>query len=78
MKLWILTPDEWETRVQLPEKTTADILLRRVQKFTLAPGEEFTWTLGDEDGTSAADEKGYPVIEGIEITQDAKILTIKK
>ena len=78
IKLWLLTPAEWETRVKLPETSTADITLRRVQNLGLKPGESFSWTLGDESGTSVADEKGCPVIKGVKITQSAKTLIIRK
>lgn len=83
MKLWLLTPDEWQTRVQLPEESSTDLTLRRVQKFSLAPGEQFNWTLTAENGesvsgVSAADETGHPVIEGITVKQQKQTLTITK
>lgn len=83
IKLWMLTPDEWQTRVQLPEQATADLTMRRVQKFRLAPGELFKWTLTSENGetvsgTSAADDTGHPVIENIVVKQQVQILTLTK
>ncbi|MBE6708932.1 MAG: hypothetical protein E7578_06805 [Ruminococcaceae bacterium] len=83
MKLWLLTPDEWATRVTLPEKTVADLLVRRVQNFKLPPNEEFMWTLTSDDGeivqgTSRADSMGYPVIERIAVMQKPQTLEIRR
>ena len=83
MKLWLLTSDEWETRVQLPKKATADLTLRRVQSFALAPNEQFKWTLTAENGesvsgTANADETGHAMIKGITVMQQKQTLTITK
>ena len=83
MKLWLLSPTEWETRVEIPEKATADILIRRIQKFNLVPGEEFGWSFTTDSGEtisgkSKADDAGKPVIEGITVMQTAQVLKITK
>ncbi len=83
MKLWLLTPSEWETRVKLPEKATVDLLIRRVQNFVLSPYDEFYWTLTAESGEvlsgkSVADSTCHPVIDGINVRQEKQTLTIKR
>lgn len=78
MKLWLLSPDEWQTRVTLPEKSVADILIRRMQNFKLSGGEEFNWSFGGQSGTSKADSTGHPSIERICVTQTPQILKITK
>lgn len=83
MKLWLLEPSEWETRVELPRTSTVDLLLRRVKNFILNPNEEFSWTLTAESGetlsgVSRADSTGHPVIDGITVKQEKQKLTIKR
>ena len=78
MKLWLLTPDEWNTRVNLPSESVADLLIRRVKNFKLGDGEEFKWTLGDKSGVSCADSMGHPSIDKITVTQDVQILKLTK
>jgi len=83
MELWLLNENEWETRVNLPEKSTADLLIRRVRNFALDAGESFNWTLTDCDGNtvtgiSAADSEGYPVIDGITVKQCHQTLKLTK
>lgn len=74
MKLWLISPSEWTTRRKLPEIGRADLLIRRVRNFRLAPNERFLWTLTDPDGNkksgiSFADPEGHPSISEIEIKQ---------
>lgn len=84
MRLWILSSSEISTRVSLPEKATAELLLRRVQNFKLAAGDDFKWSLTDEKdgtvtcGTSKADKSGRPSIDRITITNRAQTLTLTK
>ncbi len=83
MELWMLTPDEIETRISLPEVSNADILIRRVKNFKLSPFEEFSWTLGSDGivtigGISAADRQGHPCIDGITLKQKRQTLVLKR
>ena len=78
MKLWLLTPEEWETKVTLPESSVCDLLIRRAQNFKLAGGEGFLWSLGDDNGTATADTEGHPEISGITVRSKAQVLKLKK
>lgn len=83
MKLWLLRPSEWETRIPLPETACADLLLRRVQEFKLSQGEKFSWKLTSADGeelkgVSCAESGGYPSIRKLIIKRDAQILTLTR
>lgn len=83
MELWMLSPTEITTRAILPEKATADLLIRRIQRFKLAAGESFKWNLTHDNGsiscgTSHADDAGHPVIDRICLTQQVQTLTLTK
>lgn len=83
MKLWLLNPSEWETRVVLPDTATAELLLRRVQQFELAPNEKFEWSLASDDGeeingVSSADDTGHPSIGEICVKQQVQRLILKR
>lgn len=78
MKLWLLTPDEWKTRVELPESSVCDLLLRRVQNFRLGAGESFAWSFGENSGTAAADAEGHPEISRITVRGKVQTLKLKK
>jgi len=78
MKLWLLTPDEWETRVTLPESSVCDLLIRRAQSFKLGTGESFLWSFGDDNGTATADTEGHPEISGITVRSKVQVLKLKK
>lgn len=83
MELWLLNADEWTTRVELPKSAKADVLIRRMQNFTLSENEEFEWTLTSEDGSSCGGvclpwDKDHPAIDGICITREKQLLTLTK
>lgn len=81
IKLWLLSPDEWETRVTLPVSATADLLLRRVQNFRLEGGEAFKWRIEDDEtlcGLSHADGEGHPSISRLTVTVKPRVLILKR
>lgn len=78
IRLWLLSEDEWETRVTLPEKATADLLIRRAHSFTLGAGERFSWSFGDVGGTSEADGEGHPEIKNFTVTRAPAVLVLER
>ncbi len=78
MKLWLLTPDEWETRVALPESSVCDLLIRRTQSFKLGAGEKFEWSFGNTSGTATADGEGHPELTRITVTNKVETLKLKR
>ncbi len=74
----LLTNDEWKTRVSVPLESTANITFRRLQKFSLNPGEKFEWTYAGKTGSGIATADGRPEIERITVKQTSQRLTIKK
>ena len=78
MKLWLTSPDEWETRVELPTESEAELLVRRVSGFKLGGGESFRWSLGEQSGESVADADGRPAIDKITVTREPQVLVITR
>lgn len=78
IKLWLLRPEEWKTRLSLPEESVADLLIRRVKNFKLGSGEQFKWTFGEASGVSVADSKGRPSIDKLRVTNKPTVLKIAK
>ena len=68
MQLWIAHP-EVPTPPPLPDKATADITLRRLQRFKIERGKSYAWQLS-RDGHALASGKLSP--------DAANLLTIPK
>lgn len=62
----------------VPKETTADLTLRRLQKFSAAPGETVQWTYAGKTGSVQADPNGLIIVAGLKITQKQEILILKK
>ena len=76
--LRLLRPDEWESRVTFPESSVADVALRRLQKFRLAPDERFAWEYAGASGESAADSESVPTVDRLTVTREARTLMLKR
>ena len=78
VSLRLLRPEEWNTRFEIPEKAVADVLIRRLQKFSLRPGETFCWQYGERTGSGTADAGGHPFADGLTVTCEAEVLTFRR
>ncbi len=86
MSLFLLKADELQTRFSIPSESTADVSLRRLQQFKVAPGETVRWTLGagggnvsePKTGTAVADATGCVTIPRLTITAEPAMLKIEK
>ena len=78
IELRLLRPDEWESRETFPEASVADVALRRLQKFRLAPGERFAWEYAGASGECAADACGVPTVERLEVVREPRTLILKR
>ena len=74
--LRLLTNAEWESRVTFPEKATADVSLRRLQKCRFAPGASVAWEYGDKNGTVIADENGLVTVPAVTVTTAPAVLKL--
>lgn len=78
VELRLLKPEEWSTRFAMPEEAFADVLIRRLQNFTLTPGEGFRWAYGEASGTGAADNSGHPAVDHLSVSRTPMLLVLTK
>ncbi|MBO4798060.1 MAG: hypothetical protein J5494_04735, partial [Candidatus Methanomethylophilaceae archaeon] len=78
ISLRLLSQEEWKTRIPVPRSSTANVTLRRLQRFRLAPGERFSFSFGDRTGTSFANAEGKPEVQGLTVTDAPQMLTLRK
>jgi Protein of unknown function (DUF4038) len=78
MSLFLVTPAELKTTLEIPKESTADVSLRRIQQGPVPPGGAFRWTFGTDKGEGRADARGVITIPGLNITAEPKTLTVRK
>lgn len=76
IELRMMGQDEWESRIDFPRESTADVTLRRLQNFVISDGESVSYKYGDRSGTLTV--SGAPKFEGLRITTEPTVLTIRK
>ncbi|MDO4576233.1 MAG: hypothetical protein Q4D98_13580 [Planctomycetia bacterium] len=78
MKLWLGTRKSLPTsQFHPPAETSVEVSLRRLQRFSVAPGQSIRWTFGDASGTVRADETGLLVIP-LTVTRKTQVLTLQQ
>jgi poly(3-hydroxybutyrate) depolymerase len=77
MKLFLVKSADLKTSFTIPTESTADVTLRRVQKFRVAPSATVQWTFGTAKGEVKADEQGYVTVPGLKITADQTTLRLR-
>ncbi|MBS0202711.1 MAG: hypothetical protein JSS49_07410 [Planctomycetes bacterium] len=83
IELRLLTPSEFKSAIVFPSESTADVTLRRLQKFPAATVQDCTWEF-TRDGTTVAkgtvqsDAIGLITIPRLAISQTPGILTLKR
>jgi poly(3-hydroxybutyrate) depolymerase len=76
--LFLLKPADPKTTFTIPTEATADVSLRRLQKFRVAAGESVRWKFGTAEGEAKADAGGLITIPKLKITDKATELSIRK
>src|SRR5262249_51400401 len=76
--LFLLKPSEIKTTVTIPAEATADVSLRRLQKFRIAPGAMVRWTFGASRGEVKADAAGLITIPRLKIHTEPTSLNVGK
>lgn len=74
--LWLAGEDEIKTANHLPQKSVADVTLRRIQNFAVRPGERIHYIFGEKDGTVSADETGHITIPAIPVCREKTALIL--
>ncbi|MDO4857857.1 MAG: hypothetical protein Q4A17_07920 [Thermoguttaceae bacterium] len=79
MDLWLIPSDELNSHVfTVPKETTADVSLRRLQAFKLAPNQTVRWKFGAVSGTAKTDQFGLLTLPKLKITDQKTRLVIVK
>lgn len=76
--LFLIKPSELKTTFKIPSEATADVTLRRLQQFRIAPGASVRWKFGAAEGTAKADAAGVVTIPRLKITAEPASLSLKK
>ncbi|MEA3210455.1 MAG: hypothetical protein QOE70_3512 [Chthoniobacter sp.] len=76
LSLFLLSPTDLKTNFEIPKEATADVTLRRLQKFHLNSGEPFKWTYGAVKGEGKTDAQGLITVPGLKMTSAPTTLSI--
>ena len=78
IELRLLRRDEWKTRVTLPESSTAEVYLRRLQKFRFEPDSSFEFSFDGQKRKGNTDADALPSFGPLVIEQRPKRLVMTK
>lgn len=78
MSLFLLSAKDLKTSFKIPEVSTADVSIRRLQNLRIKPGETFKWIYGDARGEGKADAEGMITIAALKIGVTPTNLKINK
>lgn len=77
MELRLMNSADWNTRRTLPEETTADVMIRRLQRFSPENGAKPRATYGGTEVTAELDENGHPMFRKLPVLQIPQVLEIR-
>ncbi|MFO0864763.1 MAG: prolyl oligopeptidase family serine peptidase [Gemmataceae bacterium] len=78
VSLRLLSESDVKTKFALPKESTADVTLRRLQRFQVKPGETIRWTFGSVRGETKADEQGLVTIPQLSIATEPAVLILSR
>ena len=83
MELRLVSKDELKHVVDIPRESTTDITLRRLQRFRIREGVNYTWRMirdGNvlQSGPVTCDDKGIITIRGVTVSGNPAVLTIEE
>jgi hypothetical protein len=78
MSLFLVSAKDLKTSFKIPEVSTADVSVRRLQNLNFKPGEAFKWAYGETKGEGKADAEGVITIPAVKVAGQATTLTISK
>ena len=79
--LWLVSPDTVDKPTHAPEQSTAEVTLRRLQRFRPTPGRRVRWQLEADgkavkSGTVKADFLGLVTVPRVTVTRQARTLVL--
>jgi poly(3-hydroxybutyrate) depolymerase len=75
--LFLTKPAELQTSFTIPTEATADVSLRRLQSFQIAPNQTVQWSYNSTSGEAKADATGCLTIPQLKITAEPASLKLK-
>ncbi|HLY75464.1 MAG TPA: prolyl oligopeptidase family serine peptidase [Planctomycetota bacterium] len=78
VSLFLRSPADLKTTFHIPEESTADVSLRRIQNFHTEPGESIRWTFGAGNGVIKSDPEGVLTIPGLKLASTPTVLTLRR
>lgn len=79
LSLYLVDPQALDSKhFTPPAEATADVTVRRIQHFAVAPGEKVKWRFGGATGEVEADADGKVTVPGLNITRAATALQFSK
>ena len=76
MVVSLMRPEDWQTKRELPTETTADVTLRRIQRFGYQPGDRIAYTCGTQSGSVTIPDSGVLTIPALVISQTGCLLRL--
>jgi hypothetical protein len=79
MDLWLVSSEQLSSTMFTPPATaSAEVALRRLQRFPHAPGQRAEWSFGDLSGTIEADASGLFVLPALPLSQTPGRLSLRR
>lgn len=75
-QLFLLKASDLKTTFTVPTEATADVTLRRLQRFRVAPGAAVRWTFGTAAGEATADATGCVIVPRLRVTAEPTTLRV--
>jgi pimeloyl-ACP methyl ester carboxylesterase len=77
LSLFLVKPADLKTSFTIPTEATADVTLRRLQKFRVASDSAVRWSFGTSNGEVKADATGCVTIPKLKITAEPTTLSVR-
>jgi len=78
VSLFIVSPDGLQTNFKVPQKATADVTLRRLQKMNFKEGDSVRWSFGEKNGEIIIGENNLFTVEKLDLSRSPQTLTLEK
>ena len=79
LELRLVTAEELKSKFFTPPTTaTADVAIRRLQRFTVRPGDKVKWTFGNQNGEATVGADGLLAVGKLTISAEPAVLTVTK
>ncbi|MEC7637910.1 MAG: hypothetical protein VX848_02885, partial [Verrucomicrobiota bacterium] len=78
VSLFIVSPDDLQTNFKVPQKATADVTLRRLQKMNFKKGDLVRWSFGEKNGEIIIGENNLFTVETLDLSRSPQTLILEK